>query len=587
MKILIPFLFFIGSLLKSFSLEGPLSPEQAIASFHLEPGLKIELVAAEPMVIDPVAIAFDEKGKLYVVEDRGYPVGPGRGKSPEGKIVLLEDTDGDGKYDKRTVFAEGLTFPNGVMPWKGGVFVTCAPNLYYFKDTDGDGKADGKKIIFKGFQDLSTTQLRVSHPTLNIDNWVYLTSGLTAAKVSSPEYPNHPVVFCNRTDFRFKPDTDEFEETSGGAQFGQTFDNFGHRFICSNRNHIQHVVLQSHYLKRNPNLFFSEIVQDIPDHGAAAKLFPLSHNLTTAASHTGYFTSACGVTVYNGTALPENYRGNSFTCEPAGNLIHRDVLQSSGTTFIASRAYENREFLASPDNWFRPVNLAVGPDGALYVCDMYRKTIEHPEYLPEEMRKMTDFTSGKDKGRIYKISSAKENLQRARKPNLNSDDVKSLCAELENPNQWWNLTAHRLLIEKKDSTAIPILKELCKNGKSPAARIHALRILESFGVLEEKQIELALADKNENVREQGILLAEPSLAHSEDLTKAVLKLADDSNPRVRLQCALSLGESSDPKIIPALAKIAAIGAEDKWTQAATLSSIGTNANQVLDELILR
>ena len=154
--------------LSAQAIDGPLTPEQSLQYLKTEPGLKVELVAAEPMVVDPVAVAWDEKGRMFVVEDRGYPTGPGKGKPPVGQVVLLEDTDGDGKYDKRTVFADGLTFPNGVMCWNGGVYVTCAPYLYYFKDTDGDGKADVKQIVFKGFQDLSTTQLRVSHPTLNI-----------------------------------------------------------------------------------------------------------------------------------------------------------------------------------------------------------------------------------------------------------------------------------------------------------------------------------------------------------------------------------------------------------------------------------
>src|SRR5262249_32126709 len=194
----------------------------------------------------------------------------------------------DGKYDKRTVFADGLTFPNGVMPWNGGVYVTCAPYLYYFKDTDGDGKADVKQIVFKGFQDLSTTQLRVSHPTLNIDNWIYLTSGLTEAKVRSLQFPEHPEIFCKRTDFRFRPDRDEFEASAGMAQFGQTFDAFGHKFVCSNRNHNQNVVIQLRYMERNPHLD-AEMVQDTPDHEPAARVFSISHNITTDASHTGYF----------------------------------------------------------------------------------------------------------------------------------------------------------------------------------------------------------------------------------------------------------------------------------------------------------
>jgi putative membrane-bound dehydrogenase-like protein len=570
---------------QSFALDGPLTPDQAIASFKLEPGLKIELVAAEPLVIDPVAVAWDENGKMFVAENRGYPVGPGKGKTPEGKIALLEDTDNDGKYDKRTTFAEGLTFPNGVMPWKGGVYVTCAPYVYYFKDTNGDGVADEKKIVFKGFQDLSTTQLRVSHPTLNIDNWVYLTSGLTAAKVSSPQHPDRPIVFLNRVDGRFRPGTDEIEPTAGTAQFGQTFDNFGRKFICSNRNHIRHVVMQLEYLKRNPNFAFSETVQDIPDHGAACKVFPLSANITTAASHTGFFTSACGVTIYDGTALPPKYRGNSFTCEPAGNLVHHDVLSPSNETFVAKRAYEDREFLASPDNWFRPVNLAVGPDGALYVCDMYRKTIEHPDYLPEATRKITDFKSGKDKGRIWRIIGTAAGQKTSLKPNLGKADAKTLCMLLHQPNRWWRMTAQRLLIERQDKSAVPLLQSFVKKGKTPEMRVHALRTLDGLDSLEEQQILTALLDKDPNVREHGIQLAEPRLNDSPMLAENVLKLANDENARVRFQCALTLGESKRLEVIPALVKIAERNPDDRWMRAAVLSSIGGRANGFLAAIL--
>jgi putative membrane-bound dehydrogenase-like protein len=572
------------------ALDGPLTPDESLQQLKTEPGLRVELVASEPMVVDPVAVAWDERGRMFVVENRGYPVGPGKEKKPVGQVVLLEDTDGDGKYDKRTVFADGLTFPNGVMPWKGGVYVTCAPYLYYFKDTDGDGKADVKEVVFQGFQDLSTTQLRVSHPILAIDNWVYLTSGLTAAKVTSPAWANREPVFLNRVDSRFRPGTYDIEPTSGTAQFGQTFDALGRKFICSNRNHIQHVVMQQRYLHRNPNLGFSQIVEDIPDHGAACKLYPLSANIVTAAWHGGYVTSACGVTIYNGTALPDSYRGNSFTCEPAGNLVHRDVLVPNGVTFIARRAYPTNEFLVSPDNWFRPVNLAVGPDGALYVCDMYRKTIEHPEYLPEATRKVTDFESGRDMGRIYRIVADKPVIADMKfvpqKIDLGKFGTKQLCAALENPNAWQRATAQRLLLERRDPNSIPLLAQLAgARAKPAAARVVAMHLLDEFGALRFGLFERLFADGDPGVCEHAIQLAEARFAKSPALVTHVLEFADDPNPRVRFQCALALGAADDDRCVPALADIAAHNLNDKWTRAAVLSAISKREDKFLQALL--
>jgi len=250
---------FAGSLatasILSAQTNAPLTPEQALASFRCEPGLRIELAAAEPIAVSPVAMTFDETGRLFVVENRGYPTGPGPGKPPAGIVALLEDSDDDGRYDKRTVFADGLTFPNGIMPWRGGFLVTCAPDILFLKDTDGDGRADVRRVVLTGFDDSNTTQLRVSHPTLGPDNWIYVTSGLTGGKVHRPDQTES---LQTRTDVRFRPDTWEFEAADGRAQFGMSFDDFGHRFICMNRVHVQHVVLASRYLRRNPALNFRE-----------------------------------------------------------------------------------------------------------------------------------------------------------------------------------------------------------------------------------------------------------------------------------------------------------------------------------------
>ena len=195
--------------------------KKALESFRLEPGLRIELIASEPLVVDPVALAFDENKRMYVVEDRGYP-DPAEGGTPTtlGRIALLEDRDGDGKYDHRSEFATGLTYPNGIMVWKGGVFVTCAPDVYYLKDTNGDGVADIKQVVLTGFSSTRTAQIRVSHPTLGLDGKVYLTSGLNNGEVTSPIHPDRPPVSFSASDSRFNPDTFEFETTGGEASSG-------------------------------------------------------------------------------------------------------------------------------------------------------------------------------------------------------------------------------------------------------------------------------------------------------------------------------------------------------------------------------
>jgi putative membrane-bound dehydrogenase-like protein len=392
-----------------FADDGALSPENARKSFQLaDPSLTIELVAAEPLVASPCALAWDEKGRMFVAENRGYP----RSAQPsQGAVAMLEDTDGDGRMDRRTVFADGLTFPNGVLPWRGGLIVTCAPDVLFLKDTDGDGKADERRVLLTGFDTKGSTQLRVNAPTLGPDGWIYLAAGLSGGSVTVPEHPGRPALKMT-ADVRFHPDTLVVENVDGRSQYGMSFDEYGRRFICMNRLPVQHVVLSSKWLKRNPNLAFSDTVQDCNERsvktglrggGDGVKLFPVSSNITTADSHAGSFSAACAIHVWHGGVLPEIYRGCALSCDPTGNLIHADKLTPRGATFAAESMFEGKEFLASRDDWFRPVYLARGPDGALYVADMYRKVIEHPDYLPEEVRKRTDFDSGKDKGRIWRI----------------------------------------------------------------------------------------------------------------------------------------------------------------------------------------
>ena len=390
---------------------GALSPEEELKTFQVADGLRVELVAADPMVESPCAIAFDEKGRLFVAENRGYPhtVEP-----PVGRVIMLEATKNDGHYDKRTVFAEGLTFPNGVMPWDGGLIVTCAPDIYFLKDTKGTGHADVKRVLLTGFDAAKSTQLRVNCPTLGPDGWIYFAAGLVGGTITSPEHPEKPAVKMTG-DLRWNPKTGDFETVDGRSQYGIAFDDFGRRFICMNRLPVQHVVIESRWLRRNPHLAFGETVQDCNERtvktglkggGDGVRLFPISKNITTADSHAGSFSAACSVLIWRGGALPEKFNGCAFSCDPTANLIHADRLVPRGATFAAEPLLEKRELFASSDDWCRPVFLTTGPDGALYFCDMYRKTIEHPDYLPAEIRKHTDFESGKKNGRIWRITSS-------------------------------------------------------------------------------------------------------------------------------------------------------------------------------------
>ncbi|HAV64930.1 MAG TPA: hypothetical protein DCY13_21485, partial [Verrucomicrobiales bacterium] len=357
------------------AVDSPVAPEAARETFQVDEGLVVELVAAEPLTASPVAMAWDDAGRLFVVENRGYPTGMPDG-SKGGVIASLEDSDVDGRMDRRTVFADGFTFPNGILAWNGGFFVTCAPDVFFLKDTDGDGRADLRQVVLTGFDTSNSTQLRVAHPTFGPDGWIYLTSGLThAGDITSPLHLDRPAVRIG-TDSRFNPFTHEIEPVDGRGQFGQTFDDWGNRFHNMNRVHIQHTVLPSRFLQRNPDFAFTETVHNVPEgmiddllksRNVAARIYPISDNLTTADSHAGTFSAACSLLVYRGDGLPVDYYGDVFTCDPTGNLVHRDRLTPVGPTFSSRMVNEGREFLASRDNWFRPVFLATGPDGALYV----------------------------------------------------------------------------------------------------------------------------------------------------------------------------------------------------------------------------
>jgi len=385
--------------------ERALTPRDSLQAIHLSDDFHAELFAAEPDVMSPADMAFDENGKIYVAEMLDYPVDPPPGKPARSRIRLLE-TDAAGKVVRATVFADNVRAVSGLMAWKGGLIVTSAPDILFMKDTDGDGKADVRKVLYTGFPRVGQEYL-VTNPRLSVDNWIYCSNDGSNGQITSPEHSEIPAVLVRGTDFRFDPISDKAEPASGPAQFGSTIDDFGNRFITENTTHIRHVVLPMQYLSRAPLLEVHGEAQDISDHGRpSAQMYPLTapqewrkertrlrqqryneNKLNITEQVGGWFTAASGGTLYNGDAWPEEYLGSVFTGDVSGNLIHRDVILPDGPTFRAHRAKDNVEFLASTDVWFRPCNLADGPDGNLYVMDFYRQVIEGPAFIPEEIRK--------------------------------------------------------------------------------------------------------------------------------------------------------------------------------------------------------
>jgi putative membrane-bound dehydrogenase-like protein len=563
----------------------PLTPKEAQKLFRLPPGLRIELVASEPQIESPVAIAFDEDGKLWVVEMRDYPNGPKPGEKPQGRIKVLEDRDGDGFYETATVFADNLPFANGIMPWKGGVIVTMAPQIVYF---DKDGK---KEVLYEGFT-AGNPQLRVSHPVLGLDGWVYVANGLRGGKVKRPGEADKWAIDLSGRDFRFNLLTHEHEALSGMGQYGNCFDDKGHRFVCDNRHHLRHVVIEDRYLKRNPYLAAPAVVQDISELdkeegplSSGGRVYPISKNWTTSALHAGRFTAACSVYIYEDILLPKEYRGCAFTCEPTGNLVHREVLTPDGPTFRSKPAREGVEFLASPDDWFRPVFLAEGPDGALYVVDMYRAVIEHPEWMPPELKNRPDLTAGKDRGRIWRIVPEKH-VTKALRPHMSRATADQLLLVLPAENAWVRMTAQRLLLEGRQGAARPERLENMALTGNYRDDIPAAWLLAALHGIDDSVI-LGMFDRPQNV-ETALTLAERKIAKSLGIQKRLTTRVDDflkPGEPWAFRLALTLGEWDSDEIIPPLTKIALANAGDKWTRLAVESSVAKRSDKLIASLL--
>ncbi len=566
----------------------PRSPQQSLKSIRLRPGFQVELAAAEPQVMDPIAFDWGPDGRLWVVEMADYPLGLDDQGEPGGRVRVLEDTDGDRYYEKSTVFLDGIPFPTGLMVWRDGVLVSAAPEIFFARDTNGDDKADHQEVLYRGFVE-GNQQHRVNGFAWGLDNWVHVANGDSGGNVRSLK--TDAKLDIRGHDLRIRPDTGDMDLQTGFTQFWRRRDDWGNWFNSSNSQPLGHFVLADHYLRRNPHARYPAPGVSLA-HTSNTEVFPISQVLS---HYSGYkppgpgeshrFTAASGTVVYRDNLFGPEYQCSTFTCEPVFNIVHRRQLRPEGVSFVSRRPSDEQgyEFLASTDSWFRPTSSRTGPDGALWIADMYRLVIEHPEWIDDEVEKTLFLRAGCDRGRIYRVYPSGANPRPIRKlDNLSSVE---LVAALNSSNGWQRDTAHRLLVHRDDKSAIRPLHDLLRNASRPRARVHALCVLEGIDGLTEQCLLDALADDHPAVRRHALRVGEPFLSSSHTVLDKAIELASDDDPMVRLQVAYSLGASEDPNIGNVLARLAIADGADQYIRAAAISSLTKrNLSAALEEV---
>ena len=500
----------------------PLPPEEALATFATSLDLEIDIVAAEPEVMDPIDMAWGTNGKLWVVEMADYPLGlDGKGK-PGGRVRWLEDEDGDGRYEKSVLFMDGLPTPTGVMPYGNhGVLILAAPKLI-FALVGKDGLPEETTVLYDGFGE-GNRQHRANGLRWGLDNWIHIANGDSNGVIRSlrtplgndPLNPDNQVDISGR-DLRIQPYLGWVRATSGRTQYGRNRDDWGNWFGCNNSNPIWHFVLPDRYLKRNPHVATPSPTVNLVRADGRLGLFPTSFPLERFNDfHTlKHITSACGAMIYRAGTLP--LYGDAFVCEPVHNLIIRQVVRPDGYTFVSSRAPEEQrsEFFTSTDPWCRPVSIRTGPDGCLWVADMYRLVIEHPEWIPEKWQKKLDLRRGHDRGRIYRIRP--KNFAQPAPLKIDDLPIKELAEQLGSKNGTVRDLAHQALVWRETGSfprgitgngQLPHLVRQLEH-ENPATRIHALSLLGWIRALTTAQLERALGDPHPGVRRHAVRLCE-------------------------------------------------------------------------------
>lgn len=568
---------------------GPKDPDESLKCISTKPNLKVQLVAAEPLIHDPVAFDWDIEGRLWVVEMGDYP---GTAQSTGGRVQVLTDLNGDGTYDKAVTFLDGLNFPSGIQRWRNGVIITTAPDIIYAEDTNGDFKADVRTVLYSGFAE-GNQQHRVNGLRYGLDNWLHIANGDSGGQItvvesltgaSSGRFGWPGVITTGQSssisgrDARIRPDEGILDPTFGRTQFCRERDDWGNWFGNNNSNPLWQYLGEERWFRgdvKAPN----RTKIDVPLIPGAAPVFPTSRTLArfNDFDRANRFTSACSSMIYRDDYLGTDFYGNAYTCEPVHNLVSRLVLTSDRQTFVGTRAAdeEHSEFFASSDAWTRPTMIRTGPDGALWVADMYRQVIEHPQWIPAEAQRKLNLRAGDDRGRIYRIVPAGECCQDGA---ANSDDhaievaagsvsqpvpdlrtwfpsswentpSADLIQRLSSPNGWWRDAAQRVLVHRgANQETVDQLVDLLQNHESPLARLHALCTASEIDPANVNVIRIAVQDAHPGVQRHGVRLSERFVAAGDsDLTDDVFKLANSTDFHVLLQLAHLFSSLPDKK----------------------------------------
>lgn len=559
------------------------------ATFKLAPGFRAELVAADPLVGDPIAMQFGPDGRLWVLEMRGYmPNVEGKGEdAPICVVATLTDTDGDGRYDKRVVFADKLVMPRAISLVGDGLLIAEPPKLWFARDANGDGVADERKEIAADYGNTNNPEHNANGLMWALDNWIYSA--------------NYTARFRWLGDGKFAR-----EATITRGQWGIAQDDVGRIFYNSNSDPLRHDAVPAAYLKRNPGYDAAGAnVQLVPGN---LRIWP---SRMTPGVNRGYrtldaefkltsMTAASAAVVYRGTLFPNEFYGDAFVPEPSANLIKRIKLTEKDGVLTGANAYEGAEFLTSTDERFRPVSLYNGPDGALYVVDMYRGILQHRIYITSFLRKQIE-ERGLDKGlglgRIWRIVPEGAAPAKFAAAGLAQASAMELVGKLSDGNGWVRDTAQRLLVERMIAAnggrgngaevAAALRKAALDTGRPALARLHALWTLEGGGegALDWATVDAALRDKDARVAAAAVRLSERFLSKGNEAVTALVKVVQTrSEPEVRLQLAFTLGEAKTAEGLAALRELVVRAGVQKYFTDAVVSGLAGRELALIEAL---